>query len=535
MNQQSFMDRFGARLVLNGYPIIPIQPGTKKPGCHRGGGWRDYPDSNRHAARATTDLELAQWRGWPDAGIGIVGGAVAGVDIDIADDAELAHRIERLARERLGDTPALRIGCPPKRLLVYRTMAPFKGVKRHPLEVLCLGQQFVAYAVHPTTGRPYDWPEDNLADLDLGSLPAIEEAQSRAFLDEAIALLPEQLQPARLPAGEARAGHAQQSTPEAVCAALAWIPNADLDYDSWVRIGMAIKGAIGDAGADLFAAWSAQSAKNDPAVTARTWAGFKPKSIGAGTLYHHAMARGWTPDAALVLDGSAPRDAIHPAARLLASIGAGPAAAESRLAAPAFDLVIPGGVLGDLTRYMTETARRPQLLLSLGASLCAVGALMGRKYRTDSNLRSNLYIVGIADSGSGKNHGREIVNELFVDREAKDTGDGGHIERARLPLLHHRRRRGDGTVHHQQRAKQSRDNEPGADAAWVVQQRWVQQRHPAAGRGARPALNRGQNLRGLSSLVVVRQNALYVALTNGRRIRVHGVQEHLYCYGPALL
>jgi hypothetical protein len=415
MNQQSFMDRFGARLVLNGYPIIPIQPGTKKPGCHRGGGWRDYPDWTRHAARATTDLELAQWRGWPDAGIGIVGGAVAAVDIDIADDAELAHGIERLARELLGDTPALRIGNPPKRLLVYRTVVPFKGVKRHPLEVLCLGQQFVAYAVHPTTGRPYDWPEENLADIDLGSLPAIDEVGAQAFLDEAIALLPEQLQPARLPAGEARAGHAQQGTPDAVCAALAWIPNADLDYDSWVRIGMAIKGAIGDAGAHLFAAWSAQSAKNDPAVTAKTWADFRPKSIGAGTLYHYAMARGWKPDAALVLDGTAPRDAVHPAARLLASIGAGPAAAESRLAAPAFDLVIPGGVLGDLTRYMTETARRPQPLLSLGASLCAIGALIGRKYRTDSNLRSNLYIVGIADSGSGKNHGREIVNELFVE------------------------------------------------------------------------------------------------------------------------
>ena len=67
-----------------------------------------------------------------------------------------------------------------------------------------------------------------------------------------------------------------------------WIPNADLDYDSWVRIGMAIKGAIGEAGADLFAAWSAQSAKNDAAVTAKTWAGFKPERIGAGTLYHHA-------------------------------------------------------------------------------------------------------------------------------------------------------------------------------------------------------------------------------------------------------
>ena len=40
---------------------------------------------------------------------------------------------------------------------------------------------------------------------------------------------------------------------------------------------------------------------------------------------------------------------------------------------------------------------------------------MGRNYRTESNLRSNLYIVGIADSGSGKNHAREIINEVFFE------------------------------------------------------------------------------------------------------------------------
>jgi hypothetical protein len=40
---------------------------------------------------------------------------------------------------------------------------------------------------------------------------------------------------------------------------------------------------------------------------------------------------------------------------------------------------------------------------------------MGRQYRTESNLRSNLYVVGIADSGSGKNHAREIINEVFFE------------------------------------------------------------------------------------------------------------------------
>jgi len=128
----NFMARYGERLVSNGYAILPVAPGTKKPGRHARGQWADYPEWNRHAARGC--------------GIGIVGGSVAAVDIDIAEDPALALDIEKLARERLGDTPAARIGRAPKRMLVYRTAASFKGIKRHPLEVLCLGQQFVAYA-----------------------------------------------------------------------------------------------------------------------------------------------------------------------------------------------------------------------------------------------------------------------------------------------------------------------------------------------------------------------------------------------------
>jgi hypothetical protein len=84
-------------------------------------------------------------------------------------------------------------------------------------------------------------------------------------------------------------------------------------------------------------------------------------------------------------------------------------------ASPPFELEMPDGLVGELTDYMLSTARRPQPLLSLGASLCAIGALMGRQYRTESNLRSNLYVVGIADSGSGKNHAREIINEVFFE------------------------------------------------------------------------------------------------------------------------
>ena len=148
----SFMARYGARLADNGYAVIPIMPGTKKPGRFRRGRWVDYPAWTRHCCRATTEHEIEIWCGWPDAAVGIACGAVIGIDIDIAADAEAAIDLERLARTCLGDTPALRIGCAPKRLLVYRAAAPFAGFKRAPLEVLGVGRQFVAYGLHPGTG-----------------------------------------------------------------------------------------------------------------------------------------------------------------------------------------------------------------------------------------------------------------------------------------------------------------------------------------------------------------------------------------------
>ena len=422
----SFMARFGPGLVANGYPILPIMPGTKKPGRYRHGTWSDYPDWTRHADRPNTENELALWSAWPDAGVGVVCGPVTALDIDVPD-AEIAHAVEALARERLGGTPALRIGRAPKRLLVYRAAEPFSGIRRAPVEILGLGQQFVAHAIHPDTGRPYDWPEEPLADLDISSLPAIDAEQAEAFLDEALDLIPESMRPTRLatkPSGPARTGYALSGTPDAIRAALAWIPNADLAYDDWVRIGLALKGALGEDGARLFEAWSAQSGKDDPAFTMKTWAGLRPERIGAGTLYHLAMERGWKPDAALVLDGTAPKNAVHPAAGLLAKVEATPAAATGL---PEADVPLPEGLLSDMVDYMVATARRPQPRLALGASLCALGALMGRRYRTESNLRSNLYVVGIADSGSGKNHAREIVNELFLAAGLVDHLGGNKI------------------------------------------------------------------------------------------------------------
>ena len=72
MNDLSYMARFGARLVTNGYGILPIGPGTKKPGQFKRGAWVDYPEWNRHAERPTTEVELRRGRHGPIAALGLL-------------------------------------------------------------------------------------------------------------------------------------------------------------------------------------------------------------------------------------------------------------------------------------------------------------------------------------------------------------------------------------------------------------------------------------------------------------------------------
>jgi hypothetical protein len=124
------------------------------------------------------------WATWPDCGIGIATGTTVALDIDVPD-ATVAHALTDLATQHLGATPFLRIGQAPKRLLLYRTDTPFAGRKRAPLEVLAHGQQFVAYAIHPGTGQPYAWPDENPLDVPWDALPVVTEERVLAWLDAA--------------------------------------------------------------------------------------------------------------------------------------------------------------------------------------------------------------------------------------------------------------------------------------------------------------------------------------------------------------
>ena len=71
------------------------------------------------------------------------------------------------------------------------------------------------------------------------------------------------------------------------------------------------------------------------------------------------------------------------------------------------------GPVGQLAEYMTQTAIRPQPYLAVGASLALFGALLGKRVRTTQDARTNLMIVGVSGTASGKEHARLVVRKML--------------------------------------------------------------------------------------------------------------------------
>jgi hypothetical protein len=75
------------RLIERGYAVVPIIPGTKRPGVLlKDDEWVGLPEwQNRYKKRPPSKRELARWS-QGDAGIGVVGGAGGMVALDIDTD-----------------------------------------------------------------------------------------------------------------------------------------------------------------------------------------------------------------------------------------------------------------------------------------------------------------------------------------------------------------------------------------------------------------------------------------------------------------
>ena len=292
----------GPILEANGFQPIPIS--RPRPGDSNLGK-RPPTTLNEWQRPACVALRLPQYAG---CGTGILTATTPAVDIDVRA-VEVADAIDRGVRKVLGEAPT-RYGQAPKRVLVYRAAEPFSKLstagfrlpgddtdaKAHKVEILGDGQQFVAYGIHPATGRPYAWPDDDLLNLERDDLaPLTQELAARvvagaeAVLAKAGTRIGTGTRPAK-PARDRQPGpqpRPVQDRDEAklVLDTLQGIDPSVLDYDAWIRVGYAIKAALGEHGECAWLAWSRASSRHDGTfgergTPERAWRGINPQRCG---------------------------------------------------------------------------------------------------------------------------------------------------------------------------------------------------------------------------------------------------------------
>jgi len=300
-------------LMRGGHIPLPLY-GKEPPAYGRNNARKGF--TNWTALREVSPEMIEMWQKiWPDAiNTGVLGTRTPSIDIDIlVPDA--ADAVERLAREMFEERGeiSVRFGLPPKRLIPLRTDEPFAKIAREfippggvrdgeklpKIEILANGQQFVCDGTHPQTQERYRWFGRSLDQIPREELPYVREADMRELVDAAAKLLVDAFGFSEKSSAKADDGgiHESGEEPQAevmrIVAALAVIPNDNLDWDDWNAVGMATWRATSgaDAAFAAFDAWSKKSRKYDADNTAQKWAAYSrspPTQVGAGTVFYLA-------------------------------------------------------------------------------------------------------------------------------------------------------------------------------------------------------------------------------------------------------
>lgn len=181
MERISYIRKVGPKLIDLGYLITEIGKDQKFP-LRRGWTKPLTKEGCRHQAAEN--------------GVGILCGVgeapIVGIDVDFAGTEDESRKLRMALYDK---APALvdaicRVGRPPRFLLAVRASEegwtkgasrwlsrPGDPASRSRLELLGKGQQFVAYHIHPDTGKPYEYPFDMLTgefeNVRADSLPVI--------------------------------------------------------------------------------------------------------------------------------------------------------------------------------------------------------------------------------------------------------------------------------------------------------------------------------------------------------------------------
>ena len=189
------------------------------------------------------------------------------------------------------------------------------------------------------------------------------------------------------------------------------------EYLVWQECAMALKDGLGEKGYELFVEWSKRSDKCKPSELKYKWNSFdrewKGERITFSTLFYHAQ----DPCTHKTLD-------TPPVGQR-----------DSESVTLSADYFTPPGFVGHFASFLTQHSKYKQPIIALASSLCFAGTLMGRKYRTEENTRTNLFLAVLAPTGSGKQFPRDVIKQFDNAHDLKMFGSEKVTSRAAIERL----------------------------------------------------------------------------------------------------
>lgn len=396
---------YASKYFEAGYNILPIEPNSKAVKMPNWTRWCDVKQN---------PMQIDQWiETYPNHNIGIPLGAASGIiALDFDYDIDGIHgEVMELIK---GDMLIKKKGAKGFTVFFqYNGESPKKWYKdgKAVLELLSTGNQTVMPpSIHPATKEAYQWLTiDNLYDYVPSDLPRLPTG----FLEAVNTITGYTKKLDKYTKFEGTA-----PTIDEMKRILSFIPS--VEYATWLSVGMGLHHTYSQAGFALWDEWSSGAFNYDHNIMAGKWSSFGRRSdiVTVGSIIHYAIGCGYIPvGEQLPFDMPKNMTIIYPwDEKYDKETGE---VKEDKIEAigefPQELLNHAPGLVGEMARWINEVAIRPQPILALAASLSACGAIYGQRIISGfSGERPNIYTMGVAPTGGGKDSARICIDNLFT-------------------------------------------------------------------------------------------------------------------------
>jgi hypothetical protein len=206
-----------------------------------------------------------------------------------------------------------------------------------------------------------------------------------------------------------------------IAQALQAIPSDD--RDTWLQVGMALQSTDDPQWAfETWSQWSQQSPKFDPVDQLRVWRSIKAKGLD-GITYRTIFEMAKRQGVVVIPMPEMPAPVEVDYASLMAQAEEGATIDEldgARLRVleeVPIDprLLTPPGMLGEITRYINETARKSQPQFAVQGAIAYCCTVLGRRFMTTSMNWPSLYLLNVGKSSSGKEWAKTVVEMILEE------------------------------------------------------------------------------------------------------------------------